>query len=90
MAATTTDHDSIKTWIEERGGVPATVESISETPEGVGVLRIDFPHGDRNDNLSTIAWEDFFAKFDEAELAFLHEDKTSQGDLSRFCKFIRR
>ncbi|QEG39311.1 hypothetical protein [Roseimaritima ulvae] len=90
MATTTTDHSTIKNWIETRGGVPATVESTSETDDGVGVLRVDFPHGSRNDNLSTISWEDFFAKFDDAKLAFLYDDTTADGSLSRFCKFVSR
>ncbi len=90
MATTTTDHQTIQDWIEERGGVPATVESTSETAEGVGVLRVDFPFGARNDRLSTISWEDFFAKFDDAGLAFLHDDKTANGETSRFCKFVSR
>ncbi|TWU18804.1 hypothetical protein [Allorhodopirellula heiligendammensis] len=90
MATTTTNHQAIQNWIEERGGVPATVESTAATPDGVGVLRVDFPYGGRNDSLSTISWEDFFAKFDEAELAFLHEDETAEGEKSRFCKFVSR
>ncbi len=90
MATTTTDHDMIRQWVQERGGVPATVESTADSDDGVGVLRIDFPYGDRNDELSTISWENFFAKFDESNLAFLHETETSGGELSRFCKFISR
>ncbi len=90
MATTTTDHQTIKQWIQERGGVPATVEETAETPDGIGILRVDFPHGHRNDSLSTISWEDFFAKFDESRLAFLHEDATTDGEISRFCKFVSR
>lgn len=90
MASTTTDHETIRAWIHERGGVPATVEATADSSDGIGVLRIDFPYGDRNDNLSTISWDDFFTKFDEAGLAFLHDDKTSDGELSRFCKFVSR
>ena len=90
MATTTTNHELIRNWVQERGGVPATVESTSESDDGIGILRIDFPHGSRNDSLSTISWDDFFGKFDEANLAFLHEQKTSDGELSRFCKFIDR
>jgi len=90
MATTTTDHDQIRTWVQERGGVPSTVEATSPGDEGIGVLRIDFPHGSRNDNLSTISWDDFFGKFEEANLAFLHEQQTSEGELSRFCKFVHR
>ncbi|PHQ31647.1 hypothetical protein [Rhodopirellula bahusiensis] len=90
MANTTTNHDAIQNWVHERGGVPATVEATAESEDGIGVLRIDFPHGGRNDNLSTISWENFFEKFEESKLAFLHEEKTSGGELSRFCKFIDR
>lgn len=90
MAKTTTDHQVIQGWVQERGGVPATVESTAEAPDGVGILRIDFPYGTRNDTLSTISWKDFFAKFDESELAFLHEDETAEGETSRFCKFVSR
>lgn len=89
MAHTTTDHDTIRKWIEQRGGVPATVESTAPGDE-VGILRVDFPHGGRDDELSTVAWEDFFAKFDKEKLAFLYEEKTGDGEMSRFCKFVRR
>ncbi|EGF24650.1 hypothetical protein [Rhodopirellula baltica] len=90
MANTTTDHETIRNWVHERGGVPATVESTADSDEGIGILRIDFPHGGRNDTLSTISWDNFFNKFEESNLAFLHEDKTARGELSRFCKFIDR
>ena len=90
MANTTTNHQSIQNWVHERGGVPATVESTAEPGDEIGILRIDFPHGDRNDSLSTISWQSFFEKFEESNLAFLHEDTTSGGELSRFCKFVRR
>lgn len=90
MASTTTDHKTIRSWVEERGGVPATVESTSIDKDGVGILRIDFPYAGRNDQLSTISWEDFFEKFDEANLAFLHDSMTSDGEMSRFNKFVSR
>ncbi|GAA5506188.1 hypothetical protein [Novipirellula caenicola] len=90
MASTTTDHETIRQWVEERGGVPATVESTADDSDSAGLLRIDFPYGSRNDRLSTISWEMFFEKFDSEKLAFLYEDKTSENELSRFCKFVRR
>src|SRR4051794_34732042 len=40
---TTTDHDEIRRWAEERGGRPATVEGTEGGGEDAGVLRIDFP-----------------------------------------------
>jgi hypothetical protein len=39
-----------------------------------------------DDDLDEIAWEDFFAKFEEAKLAFLYEDEPE----NRFSKFVRR
>jgi hypothetical protein len=41
-AKTTTDHDEIRRWIEERGGKPATVSRTAEGDEP-GILRVDFP-----------------------------------------------
>ena len=37
-----------------------------------------------------IPWEEFFMKFEESGLAFLHQDMTSDGKVSRFHKFVRR
>jgi len=90
MANTTTDHATIREWIEARGGVPATVEDTADDKDSVGVLRIDFPHGGRNDRLSTISWDMFFDKFEAENLAFLHDERTSDDEVSRFCKFVSR
>jgi hypothetical protein len=84
---TTTDHDEIKTWIEERDGVPTTVRD-TEQDGHAGILRIDF--GPREERLEKISWDEFFEKFDEAELAFLYQDKTKDGKVSRFHKFVSR
>lgn len=83
---TTTDHEKIKQWIEERGGVPSHVKGTG-TGGDPGVLRIDFPE---DENLEAISWDDFFEKFDESNLAFLYQEKTADGKMSRFSKFIQR
>ena len=86
----TTDHDEIRKWVEDRGGVPACVESTGDENDA-GILRIDFPDDkNENENLKTISWDEFFEKFDESKLAFLCQDETSGGDTSRFNKFINR
>lgn len=91
MATTTTDHETIRNWIQERGGVPATVEGTAGEGEDAGILRVDFPDpGGDDGHLMTISWEEFFAKFDGAQLGFLHDEKTADGEISRFCKFISR
>jgi hypothetical protein len=84
---TTTDHEEIKRWVEERGGKPATVKG---TGKEAGVLRIDFPGYSGGDSLEEISWEDFFTKFDESNLQFLYQEQTSSGEQSRFNKFISR
>jgi hypothetical protein len=86
---TTTDHEKIKQWVEDRGGYPATVKSTGSKDEP-GVLRIDFPGYSGEDTLERISWEDFFEKFEEKKLAFLYQDKMRSGEESRFFKFISR
>ncbi|MCK1598482.1 hypothetical protein [Bradyrhizobium sp. 164] len=85
-AQQTTDHDVIRKWAEERGGNPATVKATEENGHA-GILRIDFDPPDKG--LDRISWDEFFEKFDEAGIAFLHQDRTNDGELSRFHKFVR-
>ena len=87
QAAKTKDHKTLQRWVEERGGKPATV-STTKDGDHAGILRIDFPIDGQDKNLEYISWEDFFQKFDEADLAFLHQDKTAAGETSRFFKFV--
>ncbi|QOG23406.1 hypothetical protein [Bradyrhizobium sp. SEMIA] len=85
-AQQTTDHDIIRKWTEERGGKPATVKATEEDGHA-GILRIDFDPPD--EGLERIDWEEFFTKFDESDIAFLHQERTTDGKLSRFHKFVR-
>jgi hypothetical protein len=85
-AQTTTDHDEIRAWVEERGGRPSRVKGRDEGTGGL--LRIDF--AEKDDNLEEIGWDEFFEAFEDNELAFLHQDKTSSGETSRFNKLISR
>ncbi|HEY9112195.1 MAG TPA: hypothetical protein VIM92_10535 [Rhodanobacteraceae bacterium] len=84
-AKTTTDHDEIRRWAEERGGKPASVRGTGDGE--AGVLRIAFTD---NEDLEAIDWDEFFDKFDEADLAFLYQEKTAEGKPSRFFKFVER
>ena len=86
-AKTTTDHEEIQRWAEKRGGRPATVRGTEERGEHAGVLRIAFTD---DEDLETIGWNDFFEKFDEAGLAFLYQERTKDGEESRFFKFVER
>ena len=86
---TTTNHEEIQKWVEERGGHPAKVKG-TEKGKSSGVLRIDYPGYSGEDRLEEISWEEFFEGFEENELAFLYQEKTSDGELSRFSKLISR
>lgn len=80
----TTDHKTIRGWIEQRGGHPSRVKGAKEG----GLLRVDF--GEPEDSLEKIEWDDFFSIFDENKLAFLYQDETKDGKTSRFNKFVDR
>ena len=80
---TTTDHEEIRRWVEERGGQPARVK-------GTNLLRIDYPGYSGEGTLEPIEWDEFFKVFDENNLVFLYQEKTKDGGESRFSKFVDR
>lgn len=84
MSKTTTDHDFIRKWAEARDGHPAIIRTGSKG----GVLRIDF--GEPEENFEPISWDEFFKIFDESKLNFLYQEKTGDGQESRFNKFVNR
>jgi hypothetical protein len=84
---TTTDHDTIRRWAEERSGTPATVRGTESDGEA-GVLRIDFPGGAGEDQLEHISWDEWFEKFDEKNLCFLYQEEKVSGEGSTFFKLV--
>ena len=87
---TTTDHDEIRRWAEERGGKPAHVRSTGGGDDA-GLLRIWFPGvGAGEDELEPISWDEFFEKFEEKNLALVYQDETAEGEESRFAKLVSR
>ncbi len=82
-AVTTTDHHAIRKWAEARDGHPARVKDQGDG----GILRFDF--GEPHEDLERISWDNFFAIFEENNLAFLHQERTTEG-ISRFNKFVER
>lgn len=83
-AKTTDDHNEIQQWAEARKGRPAKVKGALND----GILRIDF--GEPETGLEPISWKEFFRIFDHNKLLFLHQDKSGDGKLSRFNKFVDR
>jgi hypothetical protein len=86
---TTTDHQTIRKWVEERGGRPARVKGTGSNGDA-GLLRIDYPGRGGDDALEEIDWDAFFKGFEENELAFLYQEETKDGDESRFSKLVSR
>ena len=91
LSNTTTDHDEIRQWAEERGGKPSCVQGTGAKGD-IGLMRIEFPGkpNANDDNVEEISWEDFFAKFDERGLALVYQTKTAAGKKSNFNKIIAR
>jgi hypothetical protein len=85
---TTTNHEEIRKWVEDRGGSPAIVKGTEQGDSAL--LRIDYPGYSGEDTLETIGWDEFFQIFDDNKLAFLYQEKTEDGGKSRFSKFVNR
>jgi hypothetical protein len=86
---TTTDHDTIRRWVEERGGRPARVKGTGANGDQ-GLLRIDYPRRGDDDSLEPIEWDAFFNGFEENGLAFVYQEETKEGEESRFSKLVSR
>lgn len=58
----------------------------------MGMICIEFPDAPSasDENLQEINWDEFFEKFEEAELAMVLQDETASGEQSNFYKVIKR
>ncbi len=88
ISRTTTDHEVIIRWAEARGGRSARVKGTEV--RSAGLLRIQFPEAHSADALEAIPWSDFFEKFEEKQLAFVYQEATSGGEISRFNRIVSR
>jgi hypothetical protein len=86
---TTTDHDEIRRWVEERGGRPAAVKDTGNGDDP-GILRIDYPGRGDDESLEPISWDTFFEHFEKNNLAFVYQEETKDGSESRFSKLVNR
>ena len=90
----TTDPDAIRRWCDARGARPASAVDPGAAP----ALRLRFGEdGERaeapDDALARcepLTWDEFFAEFERAELAFLYRERSADGDTSRYCKLVPR
>jgi len=82
MRRLTIDHDTVRRWIESRGGHPAIVSGVPG--EGEHVLRVDIPGYDEQEFLAPVSWEEFFRHFEEKRLAFEYDEE------GRYFRFASR
>jgi hypothetical protein len=81
--ATTSRHEVIRKWAEDRNGVPATVEG-TEHGDHLGVLRFDF--GGNSENLRKVSWDEWFETFDARRLNFIYQEQRKDGNQSNFFR----
>jgi hypothetical protein len=85
----TTDHKFIRRWAESRNAKPASVKGTGGKND-VGMIRLDFPGYSGAESLAPISWDEWFKKFDEAELALVYQEETAEGERSNFNKLVKR
>lgn len=85
----TTDHEEIRRWVEERHGKPVRVRGTGGVDDP-GLLWIDMPDAEPDDELEPITWDTFFEKFERENLAFVYQEQTKEGSPSRFSKLVQR
>lgn len=85
----THNHKIIRSWVEERKGIPSKIKGTGVNKEE-GVLRIHFPEFSDSNNFEELDWDTFFRDFDGNNLDFLYQDKKENGETSTFHKFVER
>ena len=68
----TTDHETIRTWVDDRGGTPAHETGLTEdTARTLYIIE----EGEETTGLEPISWDAFFETFEDEELAFVYQDR---------------
>lgn len=84
---TTTDHDTIRNWVEERGSTAAQMTgSSSDGPESLAIT----PRDAEKNSVEEISWDEFFEIFEEGNLAFVYQTDRDDPSEQWFCKFVDR
>jgi hypothetical protein len=83
------NHAEIRRWAEQRGARPACVKG-SGGGDDPGILRLDFPALPGETSRHEISWEEWFERFDDADLALLVQEHTAGGERSNFNRLVER
>lgn len=82
----TTDHEAIRSWILEQGGIPILLRDESGESEA-SVLSLQFsdtPLG------IPIGWNEFFTQFETEQLAFAYDPDAPREAASSTYTFVSR
>jgi hypothetical protein len=87
----TTDHDEVRRWLEAHDGRPMVASGTVEADgsDGVGVLKIEFGEG-HDESLVPLSWDEFFERFESAELALVHDDRMTGARAASAARFVGR
>ena len=82
MTGITIEHAQIIDWTQSRGGHPAINR---ESAEAISPI-ISFS----NEANGSVSWEEWMSIFDQRQWAFIYQDRTPDGELSRTWKTVPR
>ncbi|MFW5977945.1 MAG: hypothetical protein ACOCP2_01755 [Halohasta sp.] len=68
----TTDHETIREWVEARDGQPAhTTGQVDDDAASLYIVQED----EEMEGLDSLSWDEFFETFEAEELAFVYQDR---------------
>jgi len=68
----TTDHETIRQWVEQRSGTPAHITGqVDDDASSLYIVRED----EEMEGLDPLSWDEFFETFDAEGLAFVYQDR---------------
>lgn len=77
------DNDEVRAWVEEHGGVPATLKGVSENgEESPDMLHLAF--GKMGPDMEEMDWEEFAERFENENLALAYDDEAPKGEAPDF------
>ena len=83
MNGITIEHEQIRNWAESRGARPVIREATGDGP----APSIRFPE---EDNGKEVSWSEWLHCFENGQWAFIWEDRTPDGQVSRFWRLVPR
>jgi hypothetical protein len=83
MTGITIEHAQIIDWTQIRGGRPAI-----RKPPADGALPVICFSDETKDGV--VSWDEWMSVFDKNEWAFIYQDRTPEGELSRTWEIVPR